>query len=159
MSTFSSFSQTVGWLSLWCIFAKTGRKMGWRMLKSWFKILVHKFYMRFGHRCIHIWLKKSANKVALSKCSIIKVCTTRWRFDKTRCGFEPRIFAAVSLSSSSFLGLMHSRDEAKTDKPSSDMGLLLWGGKKIKKEDYEFWIICMLQLQCCASSPLVCFRW
>ena len=105
MSSFSSFSQTVGWLLLWCIFAETGRKMGWRMLKSWFKILVHKFYMRFGYRRIHIWLKKSANKVALSKCSTIKVCTTRWRFDKTRCGFEPRIFAAVSLSSSSFLGL------------------------------------------------------
>ena len=98
----------------------------------------HKCCMKFGHRCIHIWLKKSANKVALSKCSTIKVCTTRWRFDKTRCGFEPRIFAAVSLSSSSFLGLMHSRDEAKTDKPSSDIGLLLWGGKKIKKEDYNF---------------------
>ena len=126
MSSFSSFSQTVGWLLLWCIFAETGRKMGWRMLKSWFKILVHKFYMRFGYRRIHIWLKKSANKVALSKCSTIKVCTTHWRFDKTgRCGFEPRIFAVVSLSSSSFLGLMHSRDEAKTDKPSSDMGLLL----------------------------------
>ena len=87
-------------------------------------------------------------------------CAPHWRFDKTcRCGFEFRIFAVVSLSSSSFLGLMHSRDEAKTDKLSSDMGLLLWGEKKIKKEDYEFWIICMLQLQCCASSPLVCFRW
>ena len=85
-----------------------------------------KFCMKFRHRCIHISLKKSANKVALSKCSTIKVCTTHWRFDKTcRCGFEFRIFAVVSLSSSSFLGLMHSRDEAKTDKPSTDMGLLL----------------------------------
>ena len=96
--------------------------------RVWIKVLIRSAWSPGIVSCIHIWLKKSANKVALSKCSTIKVCTTHWRFDKTcRCGFEPRIFAVVSLSSSSFLGLMHFRDEAKTDKPSSDIGLLLWG--------------------------------
>ena len=134
---------------------ETCNKISYRV---WIKVLIRSAWSPGIVSCIHIWLKKSANKVALSKCSTIKVCTTHWRFDKTWCGFEPRIFAAVSLSSFSFLGLIDSRDEAKTDKPSSDIGLLLWGGKKIKKEDYEFWIICYT---CSAvlSSPLACFRW
>lgn len=72
----------------------------------------------------HIWLMKSANKVALSRCSAITLCTTDLRLDKTWWGFGPRIFP-VSLSSSSFLGFKHCRDEAKVGKHSSGMGLFL----------------------------------
>lgn len=68
---------------------------------------------------------KSANKVSRSKYSAVTCRTTDWRLNKTCWNPGLRRLLFVSLSSSSFLGLMRWRDEPNTDSDSGEMWLKL----------------------------------
>ena len=79
---------------------------------------------------------KSANKVARSKYSAVTCRTTDWRLNITCWNPGLRRLLFVSLSSSSFLGLMLWSDEPKADSDSGEKWLKLHVRNK-KKKNYS----------------------
>ena len=69
-------SLTVAWLLRCCMFAKTGKKMGWKMLlkKSWFKILVQNLYSKS-------WRKEKHTKTRLQSTQSENASEISWSSD------------------------------------------------------------------------------